>query len=63
MDDAEGALPPKLTPVCAIGASAGGVGALKELFRHLPDDLELAYVVIIHLSPDPPSALSESSRR
>ena len=47
------------TPVCAIGASAGGVSALKELFRHLPDDLGLAYVVIIHLAPDQPSALSE----
>lgn len=46
-------------PVCAIGASAGGVGALKELFRYLPDDLGLAYVVIIHLSPDQPSALDQ----
>ena len=49
----------KVTPVCAIGASAGGVAALKELFRHLPDDLGLAYVVIIHLAPDLPSSLSE----
>ncbi|MDR7039787.1 PAS domain S-box-containing protein [Methylobacterium sp. BE186] len=46
-------------PVCAIGASAGGVGALQSLFRHVPADLGLAYVVILHLSPDQPSALSE----
>ena len=46
-------------PVCAIGASAGGVVALQNLFRQLPVDLGLAYVVILHLSPDEPSALSE----
>ena len=46
-------------PVCAIGASAGGVTALQALFRRLPVDLGLAYVVILHLSPDQPSALTE----
>ena len=46
-------------PVCAIGASAGGVGALQTLFRLLPDDLGLAYVVVVHLSPDHPSAMHE----
>ena len=48
-----------LTPICAIGASAGGVGALQDLFRQLSVDLGLAYVVILHLAPDQPSALSE----
>jgi two-component system, chemotaxis family, CheB/CheR fusion protein len=47
------------TPICGIGTSAGGVRALKELFRSLPDDLGLAYVVILHLAPDQPSAMSE----
>lgn len=46
-------------PVCSIGASAGGVGALQVLFRQLPDDLGLAYVVIVHLAPDHPSALRD----
>ena len=46
-------------PVCAIGASAGGVGALQTLFRLLPDDLGLAYVVVVHLSPDHPSSMHE----
>ncbi|MGE3919255.1 MAG: chemotaxis protein CheB, partial [Hyphomicrobiaceae bacterium] len=45
--------------VCAIGASAGGVKALQNLFSALEQDLDLAYVVIIHLSPDHPSQLSE----
>jgi two-component system, chemotaxis family, CheB/CheR fusion protein len=49
----------QFTPVCAIGASAGGVQALREFFRHVPDDLGIAYVVIIHLAPDHPSSLSQ----
>ncbi|MEQ8695631.1 MAG: chemotaxis protein CheB [Bauldia litoralis] len=46
-------------PICAIGASAGGVAAIRGLFRQLPDDLGLAYVVILHLAPDHPSAMAE----
>jgi two-component system CheB/CheR fusion protein len=46
-------------PVCAIGASAGGVTALRRLFQELPDDLGLAYVVILHLAPEHPSAMAE----
>lgn len=46
-------------PICGIGASAGGVTALRTLFARLPDDLGLAYVVIVHLSPEHPSALAE----
>ena len=48
-----------LTPVCSIGASAGGVGALQTLFRQLPDNLGLAYVVIVHLAPDHPSSMRD----
>ena len=47
------------TPICGIGASAGGVKALQALFRDIPDDLGLAYVVILHLAPDQPSAMTE----
>jgi two-component system, chemotaxis family, CheB/CheR fusion protein len=46
-------------PICAIGASAGGVGALRGLFRQLPDNLGLSYVVILHMSPEHPSALAQ----
>ena len=37
--------------IVGIGASAGGVEALRALFTHLPTDLCHAYVVIVHLSP------------
>ncbi|EPE96422.1 chemotaxis protein CheB [Rhizobium grahamii] len=49
----------KFVPVCAIGASAGGISALQTFFRLVPPDLGLAFVVIVHLAPDEPSALSE----
>ncbi len=38
-------------PVVAIGASAGGLDALQELFRHMPADTGFAFVLIQHLSP------------
>jgi two-component system CheB/CheR fusion protein len=41
-----------------IGASAGGIQALKELFEHTPPDAGIAYVVILHLSPDYDSQLA-----
>lgn len=50
---------PNHTPVCALGASAGGVAALKSFFTHVKNDLGLAYVVVVHLAPDHTSALSE----
>jgi two-component system, chemotaxis family, CheB/CheR fusion protein len=48
---------PDPPPICAIGASAGGVKALQDFFSAIDDDLGLSYVVIIHLSPDHPSQL------
>ncbi len=48
-----------LTPVCAIGASAGGIKALQAFFGAIDEDLGLAYVVIVHLAPDYPSQLAE----
>ena len=50
---------PSLTPVCAIGASAGGIKALQTFFKEVDPTLGLAYVVIVHLAPDFPSKLSE----
>lgn len=38
--------------VVGIGASAGGVEALQELFQELPSSSGLGFVVIQHLSPD-----------
>ncbi|MCX2898712.1 CheR family methyltransferase [Pseudomonas mandelii] len=39
-------------PVVGIGASAGGLQAVKSFFEHMPSDNGMAFVVILHLSPD-----------
>jgi two-component system CheB/CheR fusion protein len=44
--------------VVGLGASAGGIKALKEFFAHVPADSGMAYVVILHLSPDHDSQLA-----
>ncbi len=38
--------------IVGIGASAGGLAALEQLFAHMPLDSGMAFVVIQHLSPD-----------
>jgi len=45
--------------VVGIGASAGGVQALQAFFRAVPKNSGIAYVVILHLSPDHDSKLTE----
>jgi two-component system CheB/CheR fusion protein len=45
--------------VVGLGASAGGIKALKEFFGNVPADSGMAYVVILHLSPDHDSQLAE----
>ena len=49
--------PPEL--VVGLGASAGGIGALKEFFSQTPPTTGASYVVILHLAPDHESRLSE----
>ena len=49
--------PPRVT-VCGIGASAGGLEALREFFAVVPADLGIAYVVIVHLAPEHHSDLA-----
>ncbi len=44
--------------VVGIGASAGGVQALKEFFENVQPNSGIAYVVILHLSPDHDSQLA-----
>src|SRR5689334_24713907 len=36
-------------PIVGIGASAGGLAALKEFFAHVPKNSGLAYVIVVHL--------------
>jgi two-component system CheB/CheR fusion protein len=45
--------------VVGLGASAGGIRALKEFFENVPEGSGMAYVVILHLSPDHDSQLAE----
>jgi two-component system CheB/CheR fusion protein len=45
--------------VVGIGASAGGIKALKDFFANVPKDSGNAYVVILHLSPEHESQLAE----
>jgi two-component system, chemotaxis family, CheB/CheR fusion protein len=45
--------------VVGLGASAGGIEALREFFAHVTPGSGTAYVVILHLSPDHESRLAE----
>jgi len=42
-----------------IGASAGGLEALKEFFTNMPDKTGMAFIIIQHLSPDYKSLMDE----
>ncbi|SOY63842.1 Putative chemotaxis methyltransferase protein; contains Methylesterase domain (CheB), Methylase of chemotaxis methyl-accepting proteins domain (CheR), signal transduction histidine domain (NitrB), signal receiver (Rec) domain [Cupriavidus taiwanensis] len=56
----ERSLPSQLAfPVVGIGASAGGIEALIEIFEGLPSTTGAAYVLVIHLSPDHASHLAD----
>lgn len=52
---------PLATPfrVVAIGASAGGLEALSELFAALPSDTGLAYILVLHQSTQGPHLLPQ----
>jgi PAS domain S-box-containing protein len=45
--------------IVGLGASAGGIQALREFFERVADDSQIAYVVILHLSPDHDSQLAQ----
>ena len=47
-----------LHPVIGLGGSAGSLNALRTFFSHMATDSGLAFVVIIHLSPDHESSLA-----
>lgn len=44
--------------IVGIGASAGGLEAFTQLLTHLPPDTGMGFVLVQHLDPDHPSALS-----
>jgi len=45
--------------IIGVGASAGGLEALKGFFENFPDDFEHSFVVVQHLSPDHKSLMAE----
>ena len=55
---ADGGAVVKPFPTVGIGTSAGGVHALQMFFESLPDDVDAAFVVIVHLDPGRQSELS-----
>ncbi|MBB3210479.1 two-component system CheB/CheR fusion protein [Rhodopirellula rubra] len=46
-------------PVIGIGASAGGLESLEQLFDEIPPDSNAAFVIVQHLSPDFKSMMDE----
>ena len=46
-------------PIVGVGASAGGVEALEGLFRNMPADLGVAFVIVTHVAPNRESLLPE----
>lgn len=42
-----------------VGASAGGVEALQELFQHMPPDTGASFIIVQHLSPDAVSLMDK----
>src|SRR5690242_20189555 len=54
--------PPGRTPdfmIVGIGASAGGLKALLEFFEQAPAGAGIAYVVVVHLSPEHESRMPD----
>lgn len=51
------------TLVVGLGASAGGLEALQEFFRSMPEETGMAFIVVFHLSPDRDSNFTEILQR
>lgn len=58
-DTRTGKRPAKRFPIVGIGASAGGLAALEEFFRHVPEHSGMAFIVVQHLGASGASALTD----
>ena len=59
MSEAVSTADPSFPHIVCIGASAGGLEALTELYTRLPPSLGIPFVVVLHLSPDFKSLMPE----
>jgi len=50
-------------PIVGLGASAGGLEAFEQFFRHTPTDSGMAFVLVSHLDPTHASILTEILQR
>ncbi|GJH21827.1 PAS domain S-box protein [Caballeronia novacaledonica] len=50
-------------PVVGIGASAGGIQALLQFFEQMPADVDMAFVIVLHLSPKHESRVDQVIQR
>jgi two-component system CheB/CheR fusion protein len=50
-------------PVVGIGASAGGIQTLLRLFENMPNDAGMAFVIVLHLSPNHESVADQVLQR
>ena len=50
-------------PIVGIGASAGGLEAFEQFFRHVPPECDMAFVLVPHLDPEHASILTEILQR
>ena len=50
-------------PVVGLGASAGGLEALKAFFSRVPENSGMAYVVVVHMVANQPSLMPELLQR
>jgi two-component system CheB/CheR fusion protein len=57
--------PPKVTlfPIVGIGASAGGLEALEQFLRHVPEKSGMAFVIVQHLDPTHKGIMPELLQR
>jgi two-component system, chemotaxis family, CheB/CheR fusion protein len=46
-------------PIVGLGASAGGLDALKRFFSKVPKKSGMAYIVVVHLDPMKPSLMPQ----
>ena len=50
-------------PIVGLGASAGGLEAFEQFFRHMPQANGMAFVLIVHLDPGHASLMTEILQR